>query len=248
MLRLDDPTSLSLLFHLNSEPWLNDAAYQNAAGQTALEGLGGEPVVTLPPPEQSPLTELLRRRRSVRAFLPQPLAVTAVATLAAAAQGVVETVGRDEGSGFERRAAPSAGGLHPLTLHLFARRVDGLEDGAYRYEPHTHALAELALGDPTERLAPALYAFPFVADANAIFALVARFSRTQAKYGPRGYRYMLLEAGHAAQNLCLRAVELGLGSLCIGGFLDSQVNDMLGLRAQEAGAVYMVAVGHPGEE
>ena len=25
---LDDPTTLSLLFHLNSEPWLNDAAYE----------------------------------------------------------------------------------------------------------------------------------------------------------------------------------------------------------------------------
>jgi hypothetical protein len=28
MIRLEDPTTLSLLFHLNSEPWLNDEAYK----------------------------------------------------------------------------------------------------------------------------------------------------------------------------------------------------------------------------
>ena len=31
MIPLDDPMSLSLLFHLNSEPWLNDEAYRDAA-------------------------------------------------------------------------------------------------------------------------------------------------------------------------------------------------------------------------
>ena len=29
-LPLDDPTTLSLLYHLNSEPWLNDEAYESA--------------------------------------------------------------------------------------------------------------------------------------------------------------------------------------------------------------------------
>jgi SagB-type dehydrogenase family enzyme len=76
-----------------------------------------------------------------------------------------------------------------------------------------------------------------------VLAFAARFGQTQKKYGPRGYRYMLLEAGHAAQNVCLRAVELGLSTLCIGGYIDSRVNDLLALRPLDAGVLYMVGAG-----
>jgi SagB-type dehydrogenase family enzyme len=245
ILPVDDPTSLSLLYHLNSEPWLNDAAYEAAGTQEPLAGLDGAPVVTLPPAGESPLTALLRRRRSARAFASRPLPLAALSAVAAAAQGVVEAMRMEDGTGLVRRSAPSAGGLFPLELYVLARRIDGLDDGVYRYESHGHALAELERGDPTPGLAPALYAFPFVAEANVVLALAARFARTQRKYGPRGYRYMLLEAGHAAQNVCLRAAELGLASLCVGGFVDSDMNTILGLEATEAGVLYMVAVGHP---
>ena len=241
-----DPMTLSLLFHLNSEPWRNDAAYEGAGRQELLQGAGGEPRVALPAPPAGALAGLIARRRSTRAFAPRGLELSAVAALAAAAQGLVETVRLDDGSSLVRRSAPSAGGLYPLELHLFARRVDGLADGIYRYENHGHALAELRRGDMSEQLAAALYAFPFVVDANVVFALVARFARSQGKYGPRGYRYILLEAGHAAQNVCLCAAELGLTTLCIGGFRDGRVNALLGLRPKEAGVVYMVAAGHPG--
>ena len=48
---------------------------------------------------------------------------------------------------------------------------------------------------------------------------------SQDKYGPRGYRYMLLEAGHAAQTLCLSATELGCATLCLGGFEPSAIGE-----------------------
>jgi SagB-type dehydrogenase family enzyme len=239
-----DPMTLSLLFHLNSEPWRNDAAYQGAGRQERLHGLGGEPVTALPAPEPSPLTALFTERRSTRAFTLEPLPLVAVSALAAAALGIVETVALDDGTSLVRRGAPSAGGLFPLELHVFARRIEGLPDGLYVYDDHAHGLSERGLGDPTALLARALYAFPFVAEANLLLALVARFGRMQSKYGPRGYRYILLEAGHAAQNVCLRATELGLASLCIGGFIDSELNAALGLRDTEAGVVYAVAAGH----
>ena len=72
---------------------------------------------------------------------------------------------------------------------------------------------------------------------------IAVFLRTQKKYGPRGYRYILLEAGHVAQNLCVRATELGLATLCAGGFLDSALNELLGLQPKHEGIVYTVAAG-----
>ena len=74
--------------------------------------------------------------------------------------------------------------------------------------------------------------------------MTAVLDRTLHKYGARGYRYILLEAGHAAQNLCLLASERGLASLCVGGFADAAVNRFLGLDPRTEATVYCVGVGH----
>ena len=74
---------------------------------------------------------------------------------------------------------------------------------------------------------------------------VAVLDRTLHKYGARGYRYILLEAGHAAQNLCLLAAERGLSSLCAGGFIDTRINALLDLTQGREAVVYCVGTGHP---
>ena len=96
---------------------------------------------------------------------------------------------------------------------------------------------------PADELAAMLLAQPYVASANAVAFFVGAHGRTLAKYGMRGYRYLLLEAGHAAQNLGLAATAAGLGTLCIGGFRDHLVNRLFGLDERQAVALYAVAVG-----
>ena len=244
MLRFDDPTSLSLLFHLNSEPWLNDAAYREGGDATPVEGPAAVgPAIALPVVPPSPLDGLLQRRRSTRSFLPVPLALSELAAVLQAAYGVVEVDRADAGGVTQRRSVPSAGALFPLDVYVFLRRVEGLEPGLYRYDGETASLDLLRAGDQFETLQPTLYTSPLMEDANVVLALAATFGRTQAKYGPRGYRYILLEAGHVGQNVCLRAVELGLSSLCMGGFADSRLNQVLELDPRRAGVVYAVAIG-----
>jgi SagB-type dehydrogenase family enzyme len=96
-------------------------------------------------------------------------------------------------------------------------------------------------------LAPYLLAQEFAAGANGIVLIAADFGPTLAKYGPRGYRYLLLEAGHVGQNLCLAATERELGSLCVGGFSDTSVNALLGIDGCRQGVLYAVALGHRAE-
>lgn len=232
---------LSLLFHLNSEPWLNEEAYDAAANHEQLVVPGARRVVDLPAAPESPLTELQRRRSSCRAYASRDLSVAELAAVLAGTQGIVGATPES----FRRRATPSAGGLFPLDTYVFARRINGLDEGLYRYDALAHAVLEIDRDDVTARLRAGLYAYPFIVDANAVVAFAARFARTQDKYGPRGYRYLLLEAGHCAQNLTLRATELGLATLCIGGFADSVVNAMLNVDQRRGGVLYMVAVGHP---
>jgi len=74
--------------------------------------------------------------------------------------------------------------------------------------------------------------------------ICADFSKTTIKYGVRGYRYVYMEAGHTAQNICLMCEELGLGSCCIGAFNDEEVKKRFKLQSNP---IYIVAVGHKNE-
>ena len=56
---------------------------------------------------------------------------------------------------------------------------------------------------------------------------------------------MFLEAGHVAQNLCILAAERKLGTLCMGGFRDAYINDLLQLNPRDEGALYGMAIGQP---
>jgi SagB-type dehydrogenase family enzyme len=249
MIRFEDPTTLSLLFHLNSEPWLNDEAYRSAAYHQEFKDVASEGRVALPSTPESGLARLLRERRSCRAYRAQTMPLTAVAALASAAYGAVEVTELPDRTSFLRRSVPSAGGLFPLEIFVFAQRVEGLPDGLHHYDVRGHELRTVRRGNLIPDLEPVLYTYPFIRNANLIFALSAVFHRTQKKYGPRGYRYVLLEAGHVAQNVCLAAAEQDLSTLCMGGFVDSRFNRMLGLEPTLEGVVYTVAAGYaaPGE-
>ena len=68
--------------------------------------------------------------------------------------------------------------------------------------------------------------------------------RRSVKYGERGERYVHIEAGHAAENVCLQAVALGLGTTVVGAFSDAEVKRLLGLG--EEGPLLLIPVGKPG--
>lgn len=177
------------------------------------------------------LDEALRRRRSVRTFAPRALTPRETSRLLWSAQGVT-----DAASG--GRTAPSAGALHPLEVYLVAPA------GVFRYSPSRHALERLTSDDRRSALAGAALGQGAVSGAGADIVLAGVVSRTAAKYGARAERYVLLEAGHAAQNVLLEAVALGLDAVPVGAFTDADVARTVGLRAGET-PLYIVAVGAP---
>ena len=116
--------------------------------------------------------------------------------------------------------------------------------GVFSYNPNTHTLARIDDGDRRQHLARAAVSQAWIGDSAVIIAIVAVPQRTTAKYGERGRRYVYLEAGHAAQNICLQAVTLGLAVTPVGAFRDDAVHDLLGLGA-EAQPIYLLPVGRP---
>jgi SagB-type dehydrogenase family enzyme len=57
--------------------------------------------------------------------------------------------------------------------------------------------------------------------------------RVTEKYGPRGLRFLLLEAGHLLQNLCLMSTSLGLATVPLGGFFEREIARALLLPATD---------------
>lgn len=246
MIPIEDTNSLSLLYHLNSEPWLNMEAYQESTGEIEYRRLGPPgAALALPAPPDSALRQLLGARSSCRRYQQRAMPVTVLSTLLSAAYGLTRKTQLTDGTTYLCRSVPSAGGLFPLEVYLLIQSVTGVADGLHHYDICSHALEPMRTGLVMEDFREVLLALPFIQDANIVFFLAAVFARTQKKYGARGYRYILLEAGHSAQNICLTATQEGLGSLCVGGYRDGALNRMLGLDSTKEGVLYAVAAGYP---
>ena len=195
-----------------------------------------EPVTT----GGAPLWDVLRRRRSVRRFLGEPLREAELSQLLWAAQGITRP-----GQGVDLRTAPSAGALYPVETYLALHTVTGIESGIYHYAIEEHALEQLQAGDFQMEVARAALDQEIAAWADAVFIWTALFERSTWKYKQRAYRYVYLDGGHIAQNVALAAVALGLDSCPIAALYDDEVNALLGVDGEGESAIYMTVVGRP---
>jgi SagB-type dehydrogenase family enzyme len=133
---------------------------------------------------------------------------------------------------------PSGGALYPLEVYVALRR-----DGVHRYDPGLHTLEEHEHGDPWPALEAACPLPGLLDGGSAALLLLAVFGRTRFKYGQRGYRFALLEAGHVVQNVALAAAALDVPALPLGGFYDAQVDELVGADGLEESVVYGVVLG-----
>jgi SagB-type dehydrogenase family enzyme len=194
---------------------------------------------TIPLPEpryagEVSVEQALQQRRSVRTYTDDPLEISEISQILWAAQGITSR------RGF--RAAPSAGALYPLELYLIAGNVKNLPAAIYKYRPQDRALLQIVLQDRRSDLSRAALHQGSIKDAPAVILFCAVYERTTGKYGQRGIRYVDMEVGHAAQNVCLQAIALGLHTTVIGAFRDAEVERIAKLPAEEK-PLYFVPVG-----
>ena len=189
------------------------------------------------------LRDAITTRRTQRAFDQAPLPFATLAELLSLTNGVTAQITTAGGFVRQLRAAPSAGALYPIEIYLGVRQVDGLAAGLYHFAPREAVLERLSDGDPTATLAGACHYHDSLRQAAVVVVLAAVLERTKRKYGERGYRYALIEAGHVAQNLCLVSTALGLGCMNVCGFYDDKLNDLFELDGVEETALYVAYVG-----
>jgi len=197
-------------------------------------------------PETLPLDgridEMFKNRISVREMSPKILTLAEVSTLLFYTYGAT----RDNlGTGISRsfRIVPSGGGLYPLELYFYSKHVEGLDAGFYHYNPIKSELRQVFTGNYDTALSQAIIQKEFVSDSSILVFITAIFERSIFKYAERGYRLILLEAGHVSQNLALVSNALGLGHVCIAGFYDRKVDDILDIDGVTHSTLYVNAMG-----
>ena len=198
---------------------------------------GSQEIIRLPEPRHDGAVSVehaLLNRRSVRNYKNKPLTLAEISQLVWAAQGITNHRGY--------RTAPSAGALYPLELYIAAGNVDDLTAGIYKYLFHDHALVQTVAGDKRTELSHAALSQGSIARAPAVLLFCAVYSRITGKYGNRGIQYTFMEIGHAAQNVCLQAVAMGMGTVVIGAFRDNEVKLIANLTPDEE-PTYLIPVG-----
>ena len=141
-----------------------------------------------------------------------------------------------------RRKYPSGGGRYPLEFYLYVHRVEGLEQGVYHYNVRRNVLEYLKPEDLKNNF-PNLCGHTIFFEAGITFFITAVQQRNKMKYGERGTRYILLEVGHAAQNILLVATALGFDVRPIAGVSDKLVEKVLNIDGEHEVFLYTVCIG-----
>ncbi|WP_324780915.1 nitroreductase family protein [Thiobacillus sedimenti] len=174
-----------------------------------------------------PLMQALKARHSAREFASRPLPRQVLSDLLWAASGVNRP---STGA----RTAPSAHDWREVDVYAVTA------DGAYRYDPPTHTLKQVASGD-LRRLTGVQ---DFVASAPLNLVYVADFDRMSGAGAEDKAFYSAADTGFVAQNVYLYAASAGL-AVVVRGLVDREaLGKALGLTRHQR-IILSQSVGYP---
>lgn len=205
------------------------------------------PKIALPqefPASRQSFDDVLRNRVTARQFNGGMIGLEELAKVLYMSYGITRD---NAGTHFPRpfRGIPSGGALYPLELYVYASQVQGLPPGLYHYDMEDQSLDVLRRSDDLNQIAEFMIQGDLARSSAAILFISAVFFRSIFKYGDRGYRFIMLEAGHLAQNANLAAQEMGLATANIGGYSDRDVDRYLDFDGLNESTVYMLLIGQP---
>jgi SagB-type dehydrogenase family enzyme len=205
----------------------------------------GQTVIRLPSPKKFRVPDISVRKaienwEPVGFFSRSSLSLKELSYLLWCTQGfrkiVVETI--------QLRNVPSSGSRYPLETWFVANEVEGLETGLYRFLPGSHSIvAEKIDSGLILEMSTASMNFKVMTRAAVTFLWVAVPYRSVWALGNRGYRSILIEAGHTCQNLIVAAANLGYDVFPADMFHDELMTRLANLDPETQWPIYLAAVG-----
>jgi SagB-type dehydrogenase family enzyme len=185
--------------------------------------------------------EILEKRRSTRFYTSEEIKFSIFSWFLHIACGVTGSEYMFGNIEVPLRSVPSAGGLCSSQLWVFPRRIEKLNNVVSFYDSINSSLAITDIEVTNKVLEAFLDAKK--CDPAVIVAISSRFDMLIDKYGQRGYRYALLDAGHLGQNIYLAANALDLGVYSSCGFIDQEINDLCGMDGMSESITYVFYLG-----
>jgi SagB-type dehydrogenase family enzyme len=142
------------------------------------------------------------------------------------------------------RAAACAGALYPTEVYVVCGELDGLAAGVYHFNPGDFALRALRDGDFRSALARATADEPRVASAPVTLVFTSISWRSTWKYRDRAYRYHFWDNGMVAANALAMSAAHELPAEVVMGFVEADLNKLLGIDGQQELALSLLALGH----
>jgi SagB-type dehydrogenase family enzyme len=226
------------------QQWRKERALHDPSPPLYRRHDGRKGVIALEPNDKDPLLALFKKRRTNRTSLPAAVPVTALADCLRAGLGITGFADSETGK-LPLAMTPSGGARNPFEAYLYARQIDGLERGFYHYSAVDHSL--LRLSCESQPQPSRLLADQDWADAMpCIIFLVAHFERTMWKYrDDNGYRVVLIEAGHIAQNIMLMATQRQMTACPTALLRHSEIHACLGIARITQSVLYALTLSYP---
>jgi SagB-type dehydrogenase family enzyme len=167
--------------------------------------------------------------------------------------GVIRSKKHPRGETF-LRAAACTGALYEIELYVVCtdlpgreapgvKEPPGLAAGIYHFGVAEFGLRRLRAGDFRQTLADATGGDPAVAHAPVTIICTGTYWRNAWKYHSRTYRHFGWDNGTILANLLAMSVASNLPARIVAGFVDSQLNALLGLDTQREVALSLVPIG-----
>jgi SagB-type dehydrogenase family enzyme len=149
-----------------------------------------------------------------------------------------------DGERFYFRTYACAGALYPIELYVACAGIDRLGPGLYHFHPRERALRRLRSDDPRPYLARACGERSTLSDAPVVIVLTGIPWRTTWKYQARGYRHLFWDSGMIIANLLALAASGGYAAEVVAGFVDDEVNALVGADGRTEMALALVPLGY----
>lgn len=145
------------------------------------------------------------------------------------------------------RAASCTGALYEVELYLACKDLPDLEAGLYHFSPAEFGLRRLRTGDVRGALVRATANEPALAQAPVVVVCTCIYWRNAWKYQARTYRHFGWDNGTLLANLLAVAASQNLPARVVCGFMDDEVNHLVGADPMREVAFSLVALGRTAE-
>lgn len=178
-------------------------------------------------------------RASKRDFAQRPITIEQLSTLLKYSCGITRTDGEKK-----LRAQPSGGARYPIEVYpIVFVGTDAYPAGVHHYNVRDHSLEVLWRREFSKDDIAQLFSYDWAQGASIAFVLTAVFDRNQRKYGERGYRQILIEAGAIVQNAYLLAQEMGLSCCAIDAVNEFNIEKLLDIDGTTESVVCSFLIG-----